>query len=220
MYQAGLSPPLTHMEARSRGGAPCRCARSRHTPLLTRSRTRERGPRGTSSTHRRNHHARTPPHRSAHHIFLHNITQQRTAAFQDNNSRRRTPTTHCTQAHDSSRTHARLPGRRQPHRSSSSSSHHSRACSMVQCKHPSSIESQPHSSAACSAHLAAQSMPAAMHATPRTTYTMPAIAATSAEQQHNSMQTARHTHMHRAASAHARTHAHASHLLRHAHNTL
>ena len=203
-----------------RAGARWRCARPRHTALLTCSRTRERHPHGTLSARRRNRHAQTPPHDAARHISLHNTTQQRTADFKHSNSQPRTPTTRCTQAHDSSRTHARLPGRRQPHRSSSSSSHHSRACSMQQCKHPSGIQNSSRTHRRLSAHLAAQSTPRAMHATPRTTYAMPAIAARSAEQQHNSMQTARHTHMHRAASAHARTHAHASHLLRHAHNTL
>ncbi len=114
-------PPEKNGEPRSREGAPRRCARPRHTALLTCSRTRERHPRGALSARQRNRHARTPLHGAAHHISLHNTTQQRTADFKHSNSQPRTPTTRCTQAHDSSRTHARTPGRRQLHRSSSSS---------------------------------------------------------------------------------------------------
>ncbi len=116
-----MYPPAKNGEPRSREGAPRRCARPRHTALLTCSRTRERHPHGTLSARRRNRHARTPLHGVAHHISLHNTTQQRTADFKHSNSQPRTPTTRCTQAHDSSRTHARTPGRRQLHRSSSSS---------------------------------------------------------------------------------------------------
>ena len=113
--------PAGSRHLRSREGAPRRCARPRHTALLTCSRTRKRHPHGTLRARRRNRHARTPPHDAARHISLHNTTQKRTADFQHSNNQQHTPTTRCTQAHDSSRTHARTPGRRQLHRSSSSS---------------------------------------------------------------------------------------------------
>ena len=120
--RAGAPAPVTHLTRR----------------FSTRSRTRERHPRGALSARQRNRHSRTPQHGAAHHISLHNTTQKRTADFQHSNNQQHTPTTRCTQAHDSSCTHARTPSCRQPHRANSSSSSqqasHSRdhaACSSI-----------------------------------------------------------------------------------------